>query len=68
MIDHNDQEQFLLTTDRDDADHATDRERSCVPHENPGGMTVEPEKAKTGTDQCRTDDGQLSRKRIKRNL
>jgi hypothetical protein len=45
---HDDQKKFLLATDCDDAKHAADGERSGVPHENLGGVTVEPEKAKTG--------------------
>ena len=57
-----------FTADRDDADHPADGERSGISHENFGRVTVEPEKAETRADQCGADDGQLSGKRIKRDL
>jgi hypothetical protein len=52
---HDYQEQFLFTTNSDYANHAADRERSGIAHENLGRVTVEPEKAKTRTNQCGTD-------------
>src|SRR4029077_5053840 len=64
---HN-QQQFLLTTNGHYADHATDRERPCVAHENLGRMTIEPQKSKAGADQRRANYRQFSRERIKWDL
>ena len=48
-------EKFLLTTNGDDADHPADGERTGIPHENFGGVTIEPEKTKPGTDERGTN-------------
>ena len=65
---HDHEEQFLFTTNRDDADHAADRERAGVAHENFRRMTVEPEKAEAGADERRANDRQLAGEGIKRDL
>ena len=65
---HDREEQFLFATDRDDSDHSADRERPGVTHDDFRGMAVEPEKAQTGSNERRTDHGELARVGIKRDL
>src|SRR5438445_398507 len=62
------EEKFLLTTNGDDSDHPADGERAGIPHEDFGGVTIEPEETKPGTDERSANHGQLTGERIKRDL
>src|SRR5215471_15816504 len=53
---HHGQEQLLFTANRDYPDRAANRKRAGIAHEDPGGMTVEPEKTEAGADQRGTEN------------
>src|SRR5438270_2003073 len=57
---NNGEQKFLLTTNRDHADHPADGERTGIAHENFGRMTIEPKKPESGADERRANHGELA--------
>src|SRR5437868_8701980 len=64
----NGEQKFLLTTNRDHSDHPTDGERAGIAHEDFGGMTIEPKESESGADKRSANHGELTGKRIERDL
>src|SRR5207237_9629379 len=64
----NGEQKLLLTTNRDHSDHPADGERAGIAHEDFGRMTIEPKESESGADKRSANHGELTGKRIERDL